>query len=307
MQVFSYYNNKGGVSKTTSAMFMGELLATAGYPTLLLDNDSQGTLSTDTYEIPKDAVGMAEILENPDRLEEALHETRIKDLWIIPPGKDLERVTQGWESNKLLREKVRRILDLIRANLSASFEACIIDNPPRYFGISMYSSEYADKIVIPVQSESAAFKATLRTYVEMKVTFPFWDRQDVNILVTQHKERRNAATGFLIGFKQWAKIESQSYQDQNPGKKLKLRVLDTVIPDSADVENTKMEKSNLFLKRSKSELAKAYIGATEEMVPELTGLGNRILAMVEERKKENFAKNILPNAFRKTEATVGQE
>ena len=116
-----------------------------------------------------------------------------------------------------------------------------------------------------------------------------------------------SATGFLNGFKQWAKIESNSFQEQNGGKKLKLRVLDTVIPDSADVENTKMEGSNLFLKRSKSELAKAYIGATEEMVPELQGLGNRIQAMVEERKKENFAKNILPNAFRKTEAAVGQE
>jgi cellulose biosynthesis protein BcsQ len=183
---------------------------------------------------------------------------------------------------------------------------CIIDNPPRYHGISMYTSEYADKIIIPVQSEGAAFKATLRTYVEMKVSFPYWEDQDVNVLVTQHNGKRNAASSFLQGFRNWALAETMNYERFNKGKRLKLKVLSTVIPDSADVENVKLEQANLFLKKSKSELAKAYVAATEEIIPELGGINHRLQALVDSRKQENFEKNIRPNAFKKKEQPVGE-
>ncbi len=307
MKTISKFNNKGGVSKTTSVMFMAEAIATAGFPVLMIDNDSQGTLSVDTYDIPKNSVGMAEILINPERIEEALNETRVKDLWIIPTGIDLEKVAMELESRDLLRSKFRLVMDIIREKYSSAFDVCIIDNPPRFHGISLVSSEYADKIVIPVQSEAASFKAALRTYIQMKTSFPFWGKQDISVLVTRHNKTRNAANSYLDSFRRWADYERLSHEQLNPGAPLKLKVLETVILDSAEVENIKMDKANLFLKRSKSELAKSYIAATEEILPEFIGLGNRIANIVEERKKENFDKNIRPNAFTKKEDILTEQ
>jgi cellulose biosynthesis protein BcsQ len=302
LQIISFFNNKGGVSKSTSAQFIGELLSNIGYPTLIIDNDGQGTVSIDTYGIPKSSIGMAEILEQPSLIEKALHPTRIKDLWVIPPGKDLEKVAQAWDAKGQLRERVTQIMDIIRiGRFKDVFDACIIDNPPRYLGLSMYSSEYADKIVIPVQSEGGAFKATLRTYVEMKISFPHWDKQDISILITQHNPKRNVANGFVEGFRNWAFAESANYESQNPGKELNLKVFKNVIPDSAEVENIKHDNGNLFLQKSKTDVAKAYIGVTEELMPEITGIANKLAEILKLRKEENIKINIKPNSFKKKE------
>jgi len=273
----------------------------------MIDNDSQGTLSVDTYDIPKQSIGMAEILIAPERIEEAIYETRVKDLYIIPTGVDYEKVTLDLDSRGLLRNKFWEILDLIREKYANTFDLCIIDNPPRFQGLSVYSSEYAEKIVIPVQSEAASFKAALRTYIEMKTSFPYWDKQEISLLVTRHNKTRNAANSFLDSFRRWVEYEKMSHENFNPGKKLRLKVLEAVILDSAEVENIKMDKANLFLKKSKTELAKSYIAATEEIFPELKGLGERIQKLVEERKKENFDKNLRPNAFSKKETTLSEQ
>lgn len=299
MQIASFYNNKGGVAKTTSTMLIGELLATAGFPTLILDSDTQGDLSVNTYGIPKDAPGLAEVLEKPERLEEVLHETRVKDLWLIPPGNNLDEICQQWDVRKQLRAKCDVLLTTIRERLSGSFDICLIDNPPQKLGRTVYCSEISDRIVLPVESENAAFKATIRTYFEMRSFFPNWGKQDISILVTKHKKTRSLANAHVKSYQDWVWAEKASYENLNPGKNLKLRLLDSVIPDSAEVEKSKHAGSNLFLSHFSSDICKAYIAATEELLPSLGSIKDRIQALVEERKKQNLEKNILPNAFKK--------
>lgn len=46
MKTIAFYNNKGGVGKTTLAANVGYNLSTMGYRVLLVDCDPQGNLST---------------------------------------------------------------------------------------------------------------------------------------------------------------------------------------------------------------------------------------------------------------------
>ncbi|WP_425460607.1 ParA family protein [Halomonas eurihalina] len=54
MRVISIDSSKGGVSKTTTTANLGGLLAEAGYCTLLIDLDTQPTLSS-YYPLAHDA------------------------------------------------------------------------------------------------------------------------------------------------------------------------------------------------------------------------------------------------------------
>ena len=55
MKTIAFYNNKGGVGKTTLAANIGYNLSTMGYRVLLVDCDPQGNLSSffGRYDLPK--------------------------------------------------------------------------------------------------------------------------------------------------------------------------------------------------------------------------------------------------------------
>ena len=287
MNISTFYNNKGGCSKTSTVFFVGKCLATAGFSVLCIDADPQGTLAHDTYDLPRNLKGLSELIESPSKLKESIHKSRIENLYIIPPGNDLAEVLTKWESRGLLKEKVLALLNLIRKELEEAFDAVLIDNPPNLVGFPMYASEFSDRIIMPVQSETYCLKATVRTYVKIKMHFPEWEKKNIAIIVTRHNSKRNLAMGNVDAFKEWGYRERTEFEMMHPGQILNFNILNSIIPDSADVGNVVAEKANVYLQKSKSDLAKAYIAATMELFPKLSNLDKIIEEKVEARKKEN--------------------
>lgn len=275
-------NHKGGVTKTTTAMFLGECLATAGYPALLIDGDPQGTLTVDTYDIDPNAKGLSELLEDPSILRSVIQKTRVENLYVIPPGVELEETFTKWESRKLLRKKTHDLIERIHEELGGSFDAAFVDNTPDIVGFPQYSSELSDRIIMPVESETYALRATVRTWIRIKMSFPEWEKQNVAILIAKHVKERNLAKDHVRAFHQWVENSRIEYEMMNPGKKLGLKVLNAVIPSSADVGNTLSEKSNLFIKRPGSPVAEGYHAALLELFPQFSDISKTI----EEKRKE---------------------
>ena len=84
--VYAIANQKGGVGKTTTAVNVGACIAEAGYRTLLVDVDPQAN-ATVGLGLPRTLVpGLYEVLTGVSTAGEALVETAISSLWLLPGG-----------------------------------------------------------------------------------------------------------------------------------------------------------------------------------------------------------------------------
>lgn len=66
VKIISMFNNKGGVSKTTTCMNLGWMLAHKGYRTLLVDADPQSNLTSLTLSLPDDGDAREFFYKNED-------------------------------------------------------------------------------------------------------------------------------------------------------------------------------------------------------------------------------------------------
>ena len=87
MKVWAVSNQKGGVGKTTTSVTLAGLLAARGYPTLLVDLDPHGSLSSyfgldpDTLDRSVYQLFEPQPPADPDTL---LVRTREEGLWLLP-------------------------------------------------------------------------------------------------------------------------------------------------------------------------------------------------------------------------------
>src|SRR6266545_6969682 len=87
--VYAIANQKGGVGKTTTAVNVAACIAEAGYATLLVDIDPQAN-ATVGLGLPKDSEpSIYEVLSGDARAEDAVVESGIANLWVLPSHPDL--------------------------------------------------------------------------------------------------------------------------------------------------------------------------------------------------------------------------
>lgn len=81
MKTIAFYNNKGGVGKTTLAANVGYNLSAMNYRVLMMDCDPQGNLSSffDRYDLTKKSLAQA-----LDGQERCVYRTAYKRLDILP-------------------------------------------------------------------------------------------------------------------------------------------------------------------------------------------------------------------------------
>src|SRR2546429_7405301 len=87
--VYAIANQKGGVGKTTTAVNVSACIAEAGYETLLVDVDPQANATVGLGIERSHAPGLYEVLMSGARAEEALTDSPIPGLQILPAGAGL--------------------------------------------------------------------------------------------------------------------------------------------------------------------------------------------------------------------------
>lgn len=155
MKVVAIANQKGGVAKTTTTHNLGVALAAKGNRVLLVDLDSQASLTISVGLEPldlqrtivdilkKDAASINECIEP---ISERLH--------IIPSIIDLAPM----EMELLSRASREKILDRALKPIRKEYDFILVDCPPQLSILTINALSCADGVIIPVKTDYLAYR-----------------------------------------------------------------------------------------------------------------------------------------------------
>lgn len=167
-KIFSFFNQKGGVGKTTSVINIATVIAGIGKKVLLIDLDSQGN-ATSGVGIEKnenESTAYQLLVENSDP-GASIKKTSIENLWIIPSNAHLA----GAEMHLISQEKREYVLSGQLQKIENQYDYIFLDCPPSLGLISINALTASSYIIIPLQCEYYALEGLgqlLNTYQLVK-------------------------------------------------------------------------------------------------------------------------------------------
>lgn len=148
-----FYNQKGGVGKTTSAVNLGSALADMNFKVLLVDFDAQcnltGAVSGDLRK-----ANIYQVVVGNVPAASAVQSTIFKNLYLIPGSLDVASL-----SIELVNENNREYyLKTVLESLDDDFDFILLDCPPSLGLETMNALAWADYVLIPLQCEYLAME-----------------------------------------------------------------------------------------------------------------------------------------------------
>ena len=255
-KVIAISNQKGGTSKSTSTINLGVSLHKKGYKVILIDLDSQGSLSI--------SLGITE----PDRLDKTIcnafeavieeKEIIIDDLIchhqegidFIPANIDLAAM-DVYLVNVLGRE---RILNEVIEELRKKYDYILIDCMPSLGMLTINAFASANSVLIPVQAAYLSVKGLeqliksvgkVRRQINPKLTIE-------GVVITMVDQRTNYAKEIIDMLK-------NAYGEH-------LRIFKSMIPLSVRASEASAAGISIFLHEPKGKVAQSYLGLCEEVL-----------------------------------------
>jgi len=126
MRIFTLANNKGGVTKTTTAVNLAYGLARSGRQVLIIDTDAQ---SNSTYSLVGNLdqdITLFDVLFNNARLADIIVGTKQQGLYLAPSSIDLSAADLLMANATGRERKLKRAI----APIIGEFDYVLIDTPP---------------------------------------------------------------------------------------------------------------------------------------------------------------------------------
>ncbi len=148
-------SQKGGSGKTTVCLNLAVALAEHRRRTLLVDLDPQGGISHSLAKAETEWLGLAEYLMRQVPATDAVVETKLPGLSILPRG--------GLDARDVVEfEKAMHAAGVLRSALDAfdaDFEYTIVDTPSGLGMITRAALAATDYVLVPLQAHSLAMRS----------------------------------------------------------------------------------------------------------------------------------------------------
>ncbi len=154
-RIISFANQKGGVGKTTTCVNVSTFMALMGKKVLMIDLDPQGN-ATSNLGFSKDGKfnSIYQVMAEEKTVQEAIYETNVKNLSIIPSNIHLAGVEVELVYMNQREFVIKKIFDQIKDN----YDYITIDCPPSLGLITINAFTASDAVIIPIQCEFFALE-----------------------------------------------------------------------------------------------------------------------------------------------------
>ena len=242
-RVLATYNIKGGVGKTSAAVNLATLAAHEGAPTLLWDLDPQGA-STYLFRVrAKVKGGGAKLVRGKSDVDALLKGTDTEGLDLLPADFSYRHMDLALGDAKRPERRLARVLE----PLADEYEYTFLDCPPSISLVSESVFEAADALLVPI------IPATLSS----------------RTLDQLHQVLSGGPQ--VLGFFSMADRRKKLHRELMAELAGEHDLLETVIPNSADVERMGAKRAALVDFAPRSRAARAYVELWREIEERVTG------------------------------------
>jgi len=162
--IVALFNQKGGISKTTTSTNLAVCLAAFGKSVVVIDLDSQGDSTKSLGIDPKTREGVYDLFINHVPVEDVLRDTPYDGVRVLPSTYSLA----GIEMKLSELQNSQRTLSAILANADLDCDYVVIDCPPALGILPINALAAAHAVVIPVTATPYANDGLLRTLPSIK-------------------------------------------------------------------------------------------------------------------------------------------
>ena len=155
VKIIALTNQKGGVAKTTSTHNIGVSLSERGKKVLMIDLDSQASLTISVGLEPLDIESnIVSILTKNGKTVKQCIQVIHDNLHIVTSIIDLARL----EVDMLSRTSREKILDRALEPIKENYDYILIDCPPQLSILTINALSCCDGVIIPVKTDYLAYR-----------------------------------------------------------------------------------------------------------------------------------------------------
>jgi chromosome partitioning protein len=188
--VISFANQKGGVAKTTSTFNVATSLAARGYRVLMIDLDSQAslTISAGLEPFEYDNTIVTVLKRERNDIREAIVSLAL-GLDIIPSRLELAQLEMELIGRSMRETILRRALAPVRGE----YDYILIDCPPQLAILTINALACSDRVIVPVKTDYLAYRGVelLMETIDGIKTLINSDLEVMGIIATMYEKRVN--------------------------------------------------------------------------------------------------------------------